>query len=378
MHQKIIMKVLPTGLWAVGAKRTANALTLAMRPLFSWGRSSGHALRSAATVLSACAVLYSAGAAHAVEGGSGVYALGLVGPQAGIMPDPGAYVGYNLYYYKGESTTNVAASGRVRVPGTDFELPAQLSGSVNTEAESFAHILSLTYVFDARLLGGRPGVSVFLPYVDSDLTLTGNGVLSLAGPAGGTFDIPFGGSVEPSENGIGDTTFTGMLGWHAGFLHYMATLNLYAPTGEYDKNNVVNAGRNHWAVDPMLAVTYLNENIGLELSGAAGITFNFENKDTNYESGDEFHLDLAVIQHLSEKFHFGLVGYVYEQLNGDSGSGAVEDFKGRVNAWGPMIGGAIPLGEKHCLYLKARYYDEFDAKNRLEGEVWLFTATVNF
>jgi hypothetical protein len=42
------------------------------------------------------------------------------------------------------------------------------------------------------------------------------------------------------------------------------------------------------------------------------------------------------------------------------------------------VGGTIPLGEKSNLYLKARYYDEFGAKNRLEGEVWLFTATVNF
>lgn len=347
---------------------------------FDWVRRFGLSLRAAAIIPCLCAlvVLFPAAAAHAVEGGAGVYALGLVGPQAGMMPDPGTYVGYNLYYYKGDSTTNVSASGKIPVPGTGFDLPAQLNGSVKTEAESYAHIFTLTYVFDTPLLGGQPGVSVLLPYVDSDLTLFGNGVLSLTGPSGGTFDLPIGGSVEPSETGFGDTTFTGMLGWHAGFLHYMATLNLYAPTGEYDKNNVVNAGRNHWAIEPMMAVTYLNENIGLELSGAAGVTFNFENTDTNYESGDEFHLDLALFQHFSERFHLGLVGYVYEQLSGDSGSGATEDYKGRVYAWGPAVGGAIPLGEKSNLYLKARYYDEFDAKNRLEGDVWLFTATVNF
>jgi hypothetical protein len=49
-----------------------------------------------------------------------------------------------------------------------------------------------------------------------------------------------------------------------------------------------------------------------------------------------------------------------------------------VYAWGPAIGATIPLGEKTNLYLKARYYDEFDAKNRLEGDTWLFNATVNF
>lgn len=326
----------------------------------------------------ALALLFPAVAAHAVEGGSGVYAPGLVGPQAGIMPEPGTYVGYNFYYYKGDSTTDVSASGKVPVPGTGFELPAQLTGSVKTEVESFAHIATLTYVFDATILGGRPGVSVWLPYVDADLTLEGSGVLSLTGPLGGTYDIPLGGSADASETGIGDTTFIGLLGWQTGFLHYMTMLNVYAPTGEYDRNRLVNAGRNHWAIDPMLAVTYLNEDIGLELSGAAGITFNFENTDTDYESGDEFHLDLALIQHLSDTFHLGLVGYAYQQLNGDSGSGAPEDFKGRVYAWGPEVGGTVPLGTKSNLFLKARYYDEFDAKNRLEGDMWLFTATVNF
>ncbi|WP_054691361.1 hypothetical protein [Desulfosarcina cetonica] len=161
--------------------------------------------------LIAWAVLFPAGAAHAVEGGSGVYALGLVGPQAGIMPEPGTYVGYNLYYYKGDTTTPVSASGKVQIPGTGFELPAQLTGSVDTEAESYAHIVTLTYVFDADILGGRPGVSVWLPYVDSDLTLRGSGVLSLTGPLGGTYDIPFGGRADASETDIGDTTFIGML-----------------------------------------------------------------------------------------------------------------------------------------------------------------------
>jgi hypothetical protein len=332
----------------------------------------------AVTALCAGTVLYPGGPAQAVEGGSGVYALGLTGPQAGIMPDPGTYFSYNLYYYKGDATSNVSLSGKVPVPGTSFDLPAQANGNVKTEVESFAHILTITHVFEKEFLGGQPGLSVWVPYVNTDLTLTGNGVLTLTGPLGGTYNIPVSGSGEQSKNDIGDTTFIGMLGWHRGFMHYMAMLNVYAPTGEYDKNQVVNAGRNHWAIDPMGAVTYLNENIGLELSAAAGITFNMNNPDTDYQSGEEFHLDLAVIQHLSDKFHFGLVGYAYKQLSGDSGGGAPDDYKGRVYALGPVIGGMIPLWQGYNLFLKGRYYKEFDALNRMEGEACLFTAAVNF
>ena len=361
------------------ATKLAGSVSAGMRKtLFKSMRQPRYALRLATIALCATVVLNPGGQAQAVEGGSGLYALGLNGPQAGIMPDPGTYFSYNLYYYKGDTTPNASISGKVPIPGTGFELPAQLTGSVKTEVESFAHIISITHIFKQELLGGQLGLSLWAPYVDTDLTLTGNGVLTLTGPLGGTYNIPLSGSTEASENGFGDITFIGMMGWHRGFMHYMAMLNVYVPTGEYDKNQLVNTGRNHWAMEPMGAVTYLNENIGLELSAAAGITFNLENSDTDYQSGDEFHLELAVIQHLSDKFNLGLAGYVYNQLNGDSGSGAPEDFKGRVYAWGPVIGATIPLGRKNNLFLKGRYYNEFDAMNRLEGEVYLFTAAVNF
>jgi hypothetical protein len=58
---------------------------------FCWVRLFRLALGTAAFVPCLCAltVLFPAGATHAVEGGSGVYAPGLVSPQAGMMPEPG-------------------------------------------------------------------------------------------------------------------------------------------------------------------------------------------------------------------------------------------------------------------------------------------------
>jgi len=341
-------------------------------------RLAWNALQMTAIVLCAIVVLCPARPAQAVEGGSGVYALGFTGPQGGFIPDPGTYLGYNCYYYRGDATADVSASGQVPIPGTGFELPAQLNGSVKAKAHSFAHILTVTHVFKKEVLGGHAGLSIWTPYADTDLTLTGQGVLTLTGPLGGTHNIPVSGSTKPSEIGFGDITVIGMLGWHRGFMHYLATLDVYAPTGSYDKNRIVNIGRNHWAIEPMMGVTYLNEKMGLELSAVAGITFNYENSDTDYKSGDEFHVDLAVLQHFSDRFHLGLVGYVYDQLNGDSGSGAPEDFKGEVYAWGPAIGGTIPLWRNSNLFVKGRYYKEFGAENRLEGDAFLLSAAMNF
>jgi hypothetical protein len=117
-----------------------------------------YALQMTAIVLCAMVVMCPVRPAQAVEGGSGVYTLGFTGPQGGFIPDPGTYVGYNFYYYRGDATADVSASGRVPIPGTGFELPAQLSGSVKAKADSFAHILTVTHVFKKEVLGGR-GIS---------------------------------------------------------------------------------------------------------------------------------------------------------------------------------------------------------------------------
>jgi len=326
----------------------------------------------------ACAVMFSAGGAHAAEGGGGVYGLGFISPQAGLMPEPGTYGNYNFYAYQGDATANVAASTQIPIPGTDLKAQLGVAGTLKVEVKhSYAHIFQLTHVFNGNLLGGNPGLSLTVPYVDTDLDVSGSGVLTLTGPGGASYSTPVGLSLSESKSGLGDVIMTGMLGWHDGLIHTMGMFNVYAPTGDYDKTRAVNPGRNHWAYEPMLGVTFLNPDTGLELSGAAGVTFNQKNSDTDYKSGNEFHLDLAGIQHFSDRFHAGLTGYLYHQLTGDSGSGATSDFKGRVYALGPLVGGAVPIGKQN-LYLKARYYKEFDAKNRLEGDALYLSASIKF
>lgn len=337
------------------------------------------ALRVAATMGCGLAALASPGSAHAVEGGVGVHALGIMGPQAGLAPDPGTYFSYNYYGYKGDSTVNVSLARQIPVPGTGLKLPAQVTGSVKIAVDSYAHLFGLTHVFTDKLFGGQPGIGVTVPYVNADLNVSGSGVVALTGPLGGnTLSIPVSGQGSATGSGMGDTTLTGLIGWHDGRMHYMAVLNAYVPTGSYDVNRAVNVGKNRWAIEPMAAVTYLNEKTGLELSAAAGLTFNRRNPDTDYKSGNELHLSLAAIQHFSEKFYVGLAGYAYQQVTGDSGGGATSDFKGRVLGLGPVIGGVIPLGANQRLFVNARYYHESGVENRLKGDTLFLTAVLKF
>ena len=63
---------------------------------------------------------------------------------------------------------------------------------------------------------------------------------------------------------------------------------------------------------------------------------NTKNDDTNYKTGEEFHVDYVVNQFLSETFAIGLRGYYYRRVTGDSGSGAVlGDFKSESLGIGP-------------------------------------------
>lgn len=69
------------------------------------------------------------------------------------------------------------------------------------------------------------------------------------------------------------------------------------------------------------------------------------------------------------------MGYVYRQLTGDSGSGAVlGDFMSRVNGIGPQAGYFFPFGGGTG-YVNPKGYWEFGAEHRADGWiVWLTLA----
>ena len=69
-----------------------------------------------------------------------------------------------------------------------------------------------------------------------------------------------------------------------------------------------------------------------------GFMINDENDDTNYETGNEFHIDAMFNQFFLETFALGLHAYYHKQVEGDSGSGAIlGDFKGDSYGIGPSM-----------------------------------------
>jgi hypothetical protein len=149
-------------------------------------------------------------------------------------------------------------------------------------------------------------------------------------------------------------------------------LNLYeviiAPTGQYDVDDAVNIGRNHWSFDTVAAATWFHDDTGTDVSGVLGIMVNTENPDTEYRTGTEFHLDFMLNQFLAESFAVGFHGYYYDQLTGDSGSGAI---LGNFKADSVGLGAAlfwIPKFASGDLVISAKWVRDLHATNRLEGD----------
>ena len=114
--------------------------------------------------------------------------------------------------------------------------------------------------------------------------------------------------------------------------------------------NSISPGRHHF--DPQT---------GHEFSAVISATYNLINPATQYKNGIDGHLDWGASQFLSASLQVGAVGYVYDQLTGDSGSGAkLGPFESRVIGIGPQIGYLFPVAGMQG-YVNLKAYGEFDA-----------------
>jgi hypothetical protein len=80
------------------------------------------------------------------------------------------------------------------------------------------------------------------------------------------------------------------------------------------------------------------------------------------------HFDWGASQFLTKQFQVGLVGYIYDEVGCDSGSGDhVGCFQSRVFGVGPQLGFIIPISTTTQGYLNLKAYREFDHANRPDG-----------
>ena len=140
-------------------------------------------------------------------------------------------------------------------------------------------------------------------------------------------------------------------------------------------------GKNYWTFEPAASLSYVSSKRGLELTAFAGMDFNTENHKTDYQSGTQFHLDVTIAEHLpllGGLFGIGANGFYYQQISGDSGSGAtLGDFKGRTVGIGPVLSYVTKAWGKD-LAAELKWLPEIEVKNRLEGDYIWFKLAMAF
>lgn len=302
--------------------------------------------------LVAAAFVGLASTASADEGGVPFWFSGSYASLAAVPATPGWSLPVQGYYYSGD------ASSTKQVPRGD---------SVTLGLKSRAPLLLTqpTYAPETKFLGGQASLGVGFGYGKNTTTAD----LSVS---------PRGNELGRSDSvwGFTDLYPVASLAWSRGVHNWMAYVTGDIPVGSYSSQRLSNIGIGHAAIDAGGGYTYLNQKTGREFSAVAGVTYNWENKDTDYKNGVDSHLDWAASQFLSANWEVGIAGYVYYQLTGDSGSGArLGPFKSKVASIGPELGYVFTIAGKPA-YINLRGYWEFWAENRLKGYTLFATLAV--
>lgn len=309
-----------------------------------------------AGALLAAASMWAARPAQAVEYGISNYLLGYSIPMSGYTPPPGVYFQDTFYLYNGSA-------------GRNADFPFGRQTAVGVELNFTFNIVTAAWYTDATILGGTLGFAATVP--------VGGERTSVGAEFTDRFGIDRQRGRSASANGLGDSAFSAILGWHAGDSHWNVTVTGFTPTGYYTPKGLSFTGLNRPGIDIKAAYTYLSPQSGLELTIAPGVTINAVNNQTNYQSGAEFHLEYAAIQHLPGGLYAGAGGYFYQQFTGDSGAlfPAILPFKGRIVSIGPLAGYTFKVGQQE-VNLAGRWFHEFAAKNRVQGDS--FFASLSF
>jgi hypothetical protein len=290
--------------------------------------------------------------ARADQGGVPFWFSGQFASLAAVPATPGWSLITSPYYYNGSANKN-----------RTFQVGETVAAGVKTNAPLL--LFQPGYAAEGKILDGQPYAGLGWGPGSNRTAVD----ITLSQPA-------FAGTRSDSITGGTDLYPFANLAWASGYNNWMTYVTGDIPTGAYQASRLSNLGIGHGAIDAGGGYTYLNDKTGLEFSGVAGVTYNWENTHTDYKNGMDSHLDWAVSQFLNDNWQVGVVGYVYYQLTGDSGSGdRLGAFKSRVASVGPEVGYVFKYNGQPA-YFNVRGYWEFWAQNRVEGYALFATLSI--
>ncbi|MHC8285671.1 SphA family protein [Pseudomonas sp. XS1P51] len=275
-------------------------------------------------------------AVQATEGGGSSYPMGAENYMTGAMPPPGFYGQIFAESYRADRLLDNRGQRAV----DDFHLSADVIAP------------RLIWVTKQKILDGVLAFHVNVPLVDLRVEVNGQ---------------------HQNKTGLGDIIFGPALGYHySEKFHAIYAVDVFAPTGRYDRGDLANIGRNYWAFEPIAAFSYVDP-AGVNADIKMMYDFNLRNAATDYRSGQELHADYSLGWGFGNGWVVGVGGYVYRQTTDDRQDGErIEDNKGRAFAIGPSIKYASNSG----WFVTAKWQKESEVRNRPEGEAYWVKLTV--
>ena len=287
-------------------------------------------------LMSGCALAFCLPAAQATEGGGSSYPMGAENYMTGAMPPPGFYTQVFAESYRADRLLD----NRGKSALDDFHLSADVIAP------------RLIWVTEQKVLDGDLAFHLNVPLVDLRVDVNGQ---------------------HQKKTGMGDIIFGPALGYHySEKFHAIYALDIFAPTGRYDREDLANIGRNYWAFEPIAAFSYVDP-AGVNADIKVMYDFNLRNRATDYRSGQELHADYSLGWGLGNGWVVGVGGYMYRQTTDDHQDGSrIEDNRGRAFAIGPSIKYASSSG----WFVTAKWQKESEVRNRPEGEAYWVKLTI--
>lgn len=286
--------------------------------------------------------------------------FGLTNVLDGAVPGPGTYFFEYIQIYQSDEFKDENGNDIPGSPRNGFVLAMN----------QVAHISKIP------LLGGNLGIDFLLPI--GSLT------------AGGTFG-PGGPPVSANPGAIGDLIVGPFIQWFPHkllgrpFLHRFE-LDIFLPTGHYDKKYTINPGANIWTIEPYYAFTWFLTP-QLSTSWRLHYTYNTKNDDpwevlqappfniTEVQPGQMFHCNYSLEYEVVKNLRIAATGYYLKQLTDTQFNGSdVSGRKEQVFAIGPAIHWITKNG--FVFALKTAF--ESSVENRPQGNRTTFRMIYTF
>lgn len=264
----------------------------------------------------------------------------LVDPYDNVLAPDGFYGLAYLNYYTADELTGPDGN---KVSGSDLDLTAQVG---------IARVLAY------RRVGPVPlAFQVIVPFGKIDAKLKFDGETVLDEDSSGLGDVVFGPGVFFYANESSAT-----------YLSYW--FYVFAPTGEWDKDQAINLGQNHWYFEHQLA---LHQMLGKVVFDAnLNYYHHTEEPDNDYKLPPRFEAEASLAYQLTDKLILGVNGGGYWDLDeAEQGGSSVPDTKAKRVQFGPAVG--YQFTER--LGANLRWTHDISAANDTKGDdVWLRVA----